>query len=93
MADEGFPMNQLASGGAEASGSTGTPPGPDDDMHDGPAHVARWPALAVALESIRSALDHASSPRSQYLGLWFCEQTLENEHREWLRLMLEAEWF
>ncbi len=53
----------------------------------------RYRAKAVALASIKSALDHATGPRSQFLALWFCEQTLENEHREWLRLMLEAEWF
>ena len=33
------------------------------------------------------------NPRSQFLSLWFSEQSLENEHREWLRLMLDAEWF
>lgn len=27
------------------------------------------------------------------LELWGCEQDLEAEHREWLRLMIEAEWF
>jgi hypothetical protein len=53
----------------------------------------RYRAKAVALTSIKSALDHATGPRSQFLALWFSEQTLENEHREWLRLMLEAEWF
>ena len=51
----------------------------------------RYRAKAVALTSIQSALVHATDPRSQFLGLWFCEQTLENEHREWLRLMLETE--
>jgi hypothetical protein len=53
----------------------------------------RYRAKAVALASIKSALEHATGPCSQFLALWFCEQTLENEHREWLRLMLEAEWF
>jgi hypothetical protein len=53
----------------------------------------RYRAKAVALTSIDSALGHAVDPRSQFLGLWLSEETLENEHREWLRLMLEAEWF
>jgi hypothetical protein len=25
--------------------------------------------------------------------LWQCERIMDNEHREWLRLMIEAEWF
>jgi len=25
--------------------------------------------------------------------MWYCEQILQSEHREWLRLMMEAEWF
>jgi len=25
--------------------------------------------------------------------MWRCEQILEAEHREWLRLMMQAEWF
>ena len=25
--------------------------------------------------------------------LWWCEHILESEHREWLRLMYETEWF
>jgi hypothetical protein len=25
--------------------------------------------------------------------LWQCERIMEVEHREWLRLMIEAEWF
>ncbi len=28
-----------------------------------------------------------------FRDLWRCEQILEAEHREWLRLMIEAEWF
>jgi hypothetical protein len=53
----------------------------------------RYRAKAVALASIDSALQRATDARSQFLGLWLCEETLETEHREWLRLMLEAEWF
>ena len=25
--------------------------------------------------------------------LWQCERIMEVEHREWLRLMIKAEWF
>ena len=53
----------------------------------------RYKAKAVVLTSIDLALEHATGPRSQFLGMWFSEQTLEIEHREWLRLMIEAEWF
>jgi hypothetical protein len=53
----------------------------------------RYRAKAVALASIDLALDHATAARSEFLGFWLTEQTLENEHREWLRLMLEAEWY
>jgi hypothetical protein len=28
-----------------------------------------------------------------FLELWGTEQIMESEHREWLRLMIEAEWF
>jgi hypothetical protein len=28
-----------------------------------------------------------------FRDMWRCEQILEAEHREWLRLMMEAEWF
>jgi len=28
-----------------------------------------------------------------YGDLWMCEHVLEYEQREWLRLMIEAEWF
>lgn len=28
-----------------------------------------------------------------FRDIWRCEQILEAEHREWLRLMMEAEWF
>jgi hypothetical protein len=53
----------------------------------------RYRAKAVALTSIDSALDHASGPRAEFLAMWYSEETLETEHREWLRLMIEAEWF
>jgi hypothetical protein len=53
----------------------------------------RYRAKAVALTAIDSALEPATDPRSQFRGFWASEQILETEHREWLRLMIEAEWF
>ena len=31
--------------------------------------------------------------RRIFHDLWCCEQIMEFEHREWLRLMIEAEWY
>ena len=53
----------------------------------------RYRDKAVVLTSIDSSLEHATGPRSEFLAMWFSEQPLENDHREWLRLMIEAEWF
>jgi hypothetical protein len=41
------------------------------------------PGADVALVSASTILYH----------MWRCEQVLEAEHREWLRLMMQAEWF
>ena len=54
-----------------------------------------------ALKRIRDALDELMNEKiavknktEQVLHtLWQCEQFLEDEHYEWLRLMLEAEWY
>jgi hypothetical protein len=53
----------------------------------------RYRGKAVALAAIDSALEHATDPRSLFRGFWASEQILETEHREWLRLMIDAEWF
>ncbi len=60
--------------------------------HQFARNTYRYRAKALALSSIDAGLTHAAQTRAQFLALWFSEQTLENEHREWLRLMLEAEW-
>ena len=54
-----------------------------------------------ALKRIRDALDELMNEKiavknktAQVLHtLWQCEQFLEDEHYEWLRLMLDAEWY
>jgi hypothetical protein len=59
-------------------------------------NTSRYRAAANTLESVRKALDWAASE-----GRWTdamdamqaSEVILENEHREWLRLMKEADWY
>jgi len=51
-----------------------------------------------ALERLSNWLDEEiaekdPSEKEILLALWHCEQLLETEHREWLRLMTEVEWF
>jgi len=38
-------------------------------------------------------LREANDPDTVFREIGFCEQTLEADLREWLRLMVEAEWF
>lgn len=44
---------------------------------------------SLAVELTRTPFD----TRRIFHDLWCCEQILEFEHREWLRLMIEAEWY
>jgi hypothetical protein len=53
----------------------------------------RYQAKTVAVTAVDGALDHYPDCRTLHVGLWYSEFILENEHREWLRLMIEAEWF
>jgi hypothetical protein len=51
-----------------------------------------------ALDRFRQGLQHdlaatAPDPAAVLRRLWQCENFFEHEHHEWLRLMLEAEWF
>ncbi len=50
-------------------------------------------AKEVALRGMISALSSVHSREGVVKNLWSCEQVLESDHREWLRLMTEAEWF
>jgi hypothetical protein len=47
------------------------------------------------LEDLKKELEHAdtNNPDDIMHLIWKCEDYLEREHREWLWLMLEAEWF
>jgi hypothetical protein len=56
-------------------------------------NTIRYRAKAAALATIESALDHYPDACATHTGLWYSEVVLENEHREWLRLMLEADGF
>jgi hypothetical protein len=53
----------------------------------------RFEAKAAALETLRNMLTPDAGPAQVFLVLWSAEQVLESDHREWLRLMIEAEWF
>ena len=53
-------------------------------------------AKLAALDHFMQGLQHdlAGQDASAVLRrLWQCENFFEREHHEWLRLMLEAEWF
>jgi hypothetical protein len=62
---------------------------------------AKYNALAKLEESLTLHRDDLSKPNqggpliaaAVYGDLWMCEHVLEHEQREWLRLMIEAEWF
>ena len=59
--------------------------------------VARQPEIqscqGCALEILRQEMAAAESLPQALTVAWHTEQVLEAEHREWLRLMLDAEWF
>jgi len=52
----------------------------------------RFKAKRSALEKIGSRLKLADSPEQIFHWLWACEYVLESDYREWLRLMIDAEW-
>ncbi len=63
---------------------------------------AKYNALSKLEESLELHREALSHPKSRpevegataiYGDLWMCEHVLEHEQREWLRLMIEAEWF
>ena len=56
-------------------------------------NTVRYRSKIVALTTIDGALDSSRDVCGQLSKLWYSELILENEHREWLRLMMEAEWF
>jgi hypothetical protein len=54
---------------------------------------SRFRAKLVALSRLDERLRQEKDTEAIFHDLWSCEQILESEHREWLRLMLEGEWF
>ena len=54
---------------------------------------SRFRAKLVALSRLAERLRQENDPEAIFRDLWSCEQILESEHREWLRLMIEGEWF
>ena len=61
--------------------------------HEFSRNSTRFRAKLVALRHVGERLEHQTDPVAIYRELWYCEQILESEHREWLRLMSDAEWF
>jgi hypothetical protein len=56
-------------------------------------NTLRFHALQRALEELQDRLGRGNAePEEIWRDLWWCEWLLEAEHREWLRLMIEAEW-
>ena len=55
-------------------------------------NTLRFKANHFALELLRERLNTETKPEAILRDLWWCEWMLEAEHREWLRLMIEAEW-
>ena len=65
-------------------------------------NISRFEMAKRALESIESVLREAGKrlaagqavpPDPVLKELWWCERILEIEHYEWLRLMVETEWY
>lgn len=61
--------------------------------HEFARSASLFRAKHAALEDINDRLNNATECQSILRILWRCEQFLEAEHLEWLRLMIEAEWF
>jgi hypothetical protein len=56
-------------------------------------NASRFEANHRTLLKIEERVNLASNQTELFRELGFCEQVLEAEHREWTRLMTEAEWF
>jgi hypothetical protein len=60
--------------------------------HELARNESRYRAKKVALENLSIQLAGETEPPVVFRNLWCCEQILESEHREWMRLMIDAEW-
>ena len=56
-------------------------------------NAARFESVHDTLSGLSDRLRTAPDPPTVFRELGFCEQTFESDLREWLRLMVEAEWF
>lgn len=56
-------------------------------------NTIRFRAKLVVLRRLSETLGKETLAEAVFRELWCGEQVLESEHREWLRLMAEAEWF
>jgi ryanodine receptor 2 len=50
-------------------------------------------AKYIALRAFAERLPKEETAAAVFKDLWCCEQILASEHREWLRLMAEVEWY
>ena len=65
--------------------------------HESTRNKTRFRAKQVALHEIeqrlrKNPIANTADAEDVFRDLWCSEQILESEHREWLRLMLDAEW-
>ena len=56
-------------------------------------NALRSRATAAALAAHAERLRESETADELFRALSACEDTLDADHREWLRLMMEAEWF
>jgi hypothetical protein len=54
---------------------------------------SRYRAKEVALSRLDDIVRGEPDPVSQLRALWYCEEILDFEHREWCRLMMDSEWY
>ena len=56
-------------------------------------NASRYESTHHVLLKLSERLREASDSETVFREIGFCEQTLEAESREWVRLLVEAEWF
>ena len=56
-------------------------------------NATRSSAKLKALEEMSASIREEDEPSGILRNLWLCEYVIESDHREWLRLMIDAEWF
>jgi len=56
-------------------------------------NASRYESTHYVLLALSERLRVADNPERVFREIGFCEQVLEAESREWVRLLVEAEWF